>query len=240
MVRLERRDDGTHEILIITLDRPERRNAIDYDTAVGVTDALDQLGDARAVVLTGAPPAFCAGADLAGVDERQFVGVLMKLLAAVTAVPVPVIAAIDGPALGAGVQLAVYCDLRMATERSVFGIPAARLGLVLDAATIDRCATELGTATARAMLVAAERFEAIRLHASGGIHRIGGLDDAIEWAFDLAAMAPLTMAAHKLALAPGDHTEAFDAARVAAWSSHDAEEGRAAFLEKRQPRFTGG
>ncbi len=239
MVRVERRSDGTHQIVVATLDRPERRNAIDLATAVQLIDVLDDVGDARAVVLTGAPPAFCAGADLTGVEEGKFVATLRAVLDRLVEAAVPVIAAVDGAALGAGTQLATACDLRVATERSVFGIPAARLGLVVDQPTVERLVSEFGAPTARAMLIAAERFDAEQLARTGGIHRIGDLHAAVGWAFELAALAPLTIAAHKVALRPGDHSAEFDAARRLAWSSDDAEEGRTAFLEKRAPHFTG-
>ena len=157
--------------------------------------------------------------------------------------PIPTIAAIDGPALGAGTQLAVACDLRVATPSSVFGIPAARLGLVVDHWTVERLARELGWPIARAMLVAAADYKAAALHAAGGVHRLGDLDDALAWAHRLAALAPLTMAAHKLALErsgpPPAADSSFEAARLAAWRSADAVEGRQAFLDKRPPRFTG-
>jgi enoyl-CoA hydratase len=239
MVRLERRSDGGHEIVLATLDRPERRNAVDLPTLVQLLEMLEDLGSAHAVVLTGAPPAFCAGADLTGVEEGEFVATLRALLDRIIETPVPVVAAVDGAALGAGTQLATACDLRVATKTSVFGIPAARLGLVVDQPTVDRLVAELGAPTARAMLVAAERFDAEQLARLGGVHRLGGLDDAIQWAFELAALAPLTIAAHKIALRPGEHAADFDTARRLAWTSSDAVEGRAAFLAKRPPRFSG-
>jgi enoyl-CoA hydratase len=239
MVRLERRSDGTHEIVVATLDRPERRNAVDLPTLTALLAAFDELDDALALVLTGAPPAFCAGADLTGVEEGEFVAALRAVLDAFVNSPVPTVAAVDGAALGAGTQLASVCDLRVATEGSEFGVPAARLGLVVDQPTVDRLVAEFGAPTARAMLIAAERFDARRLYQTGGVHRIGDLDAAIEWAFELASLAPLTIAAHKVALRPGDHGDEFDTARRRAWVSSDAVEGRTAFLEKRTPRFTG-
>ncbi len=240
MVRLTWDDD---RVLIVTLDRPERRNAVDHATLLGLLDAQRAAADARVLVLTGAPPAFSAGADLTGVEEGDFARTLNEVLRGFTELPIPTIAAIDGPALGAGTQLAVACDLRVATPSSVFGIPAARLGLVVDHWTVERLARELGWPIARAMLVAAADYKAAALHAAGGVHRLGDLDDALAWADRLAALAPLTMAAHKLALErsgpPPAADSSFEAARLAAWRSADAVEGRQAFLDKRPPRFTG-
>ena len=232
-------------VALVTLDRPERRNAVDHETLLALHQAqLDVLAaNARCLVLTGAPPAFCAGADLSGVENGEFVKALVAALRGFTEMPIPTIAAIDGPALGAGTQLVIACDLRVATERSVFGIPAAKLGLVVDHWTIERLARELGWSIARAMLLAAQTYRSEQLHAIGAVHRIGGLDDALGWAAELAVLAPLTISSHKLALEQSAPFPAFDElfeqARDAAWASHDAEEGRTAFLEKRPPNFRG-
>ena len=126
-VHVER--DG--RVTIITLDRPERRNAIDHPTLLELLDAQREIAsrapsETRAVILTGAAPAFSAGADLNGVEEGQFTTDLQAVLRGFGALPVPVIAAIDGPALGAGTQLVIAADLRIATPSSQLGIPAAR------------------------------------------------------------------------------------------------------------------
>lgn len=240
-MRTERR--GT--VTVITLDRPQRRNAVDHATLVELATAIDTVrGDGtRAVVLTGEPPAFCAGADLTGVEEDEFAAALARVLTGFTELPVPVIGAIDGAALGAGSQLAAVCDLRVATATSRFGIPAARLGLVVDPWTVRRLSQEFTPSVGRAMLLAAETFDGARLHAVGAVHRLGTLDDALAWADEISSLAPLSIAGHKLALersalAP-DADDEVEAARARAWASDDAAEGRTAFLEKRPARFTG-
>jgi enoyl-CoA hydratase len=241
MVRTEWRD----RVLVVTMDRPERRNAVDHATALALVDAQRDAAEngARVLVLTGAPPAFSAGADLTGVEGGEFARALGAALRGFTSLGIVTMAAIDGPALGAGTQLAVACDVRIATPRSVLGIPAAKLGLALDTWTISRMTRELGWPVARAMLVAAEIYSAERLLPTGAIHRLGSLDDALSWADELAVMAPLTVAAHKLGLEQAslsdETTDEFESARRAAWESSDAEEGRIAFLEKRRPNFTG-
>jgi enoyl-CoA hydratase len=241
-VHLER----SGRVAIITIDRPERRNAVDHATLIALRDLQLQLAaddDVRCIVLTGTPPAFCAGADLTGVESGRFTDALVAALRGFTELPIPTIAAIDGPALGAGTQLVIACDLRVASERSVFGIPAAKLGLVVDHWTVERLAREFGWSTARAMLLAAQTYTTEQLVASGGVHRVGTLTDAVEWAGTIAALAPLTMATHKLALErsapPPDTDDLVEQARSAAWASRDAEEGRTAFLEKRPATFTG-
>jgi enoyl-CoA hydratase len=242
-VHVER--DG--RVAIITLDRPERRNAIDHATLLELLDIQSEIADrapidTRAVVLTGAAPAFSAGADLHGVEEGQFTEDLRRVLVGFGALPVPVIAAIDGPALGAGTQLAIAADLRVATPESPLGIPAARLGIAVDHWTIRRLRDEFTPSVARAMLVGTENYTAERLYGLGGIHRLGDLAEAREWAQRLARFAPLTVVAHKLGLETADSVadtvSTFEIARSAAWASADADEGRAAFLEKRSADFT--
>lgn len=198
---------------------------------------------ARVVVLTGAPPAFCAGADLTGVEDDEFAGALATALRGFTTLPCITLAAIDGPALGAGTQLAVACDLRMATPDSQFGIPAAKLGLAVDQWTIERLGREFGWSVARHMLLGVGLHSASQLHAHGAVHRVGDLGDALAWAEELSLYAPITIAAHKRGLeaAAGEPTndDRFETLRAAAWASRDAEEGRTAFLEKRRPQFRG-
>jgi len=240
VIRVERRGP----VLLATIDRPERRNAVDVATLVALRRAVDEAARrARVLVVIGAGGCFCAGADLTGVHDDGFAASLADVLTGLTELAIPVLAAVDGPALGAGIQLAAACDFRVATARSRFGVPAARLGLVVDAWTVRRLAEELGHPVARAMLVGAVPYPAEHLLAPGFVHRIGGLDEALAWAEELAELAPLTMAAHKrgLAAVTGDEATAaeFDELRARAWASADAHEGRVAFLEKRSPRFTG-
>jgi enoyl-CoA hydratase len=127
------RIDRTERVVVITLDRPDRRNAVDHATLQSLLEVQPELRadsphDVRAVVLTGAPPAFSAGADLTGVEHGEFTSDLATVLRGFGELPVAVIAAIDGPALGAGAQLAVAADLRVATPNSLIGVPAARTG----------------------------------------------------------------------------------------------------------------
>jgi enoyl-CoA hydratase len=243
MVRVEDRADVGDGVVLITLDRPERRNAVDHDTLLSLIDAQASVVDARVVVLTGTPPAFSAGADRHGVEHGVFAADLARVLRGFTELSAPVIAAIDGPALGAGAQLVSVCDLRVATAESKIGVPAARLGLVVDHWTVERLAREFGWPVARAMLLGAETYSGQQLHSMGSVHRIGALEAALDWAGAISRLAPLTIAGHKLALESSagepDHDPAVEQARHHAWASDDAEEGRRAFLEKRSAAFRG-
>jgi enoyl-CoA hydratase len=236
--------DWRDDVVVLTLNRPERRNAVDLASLQLIREAQVEAEkrNVRALVLTGSAPAFCAGADLAGVREEVFHEMLNEVLRGFTQLPCVTIAAIDGPALGAGSQLAAACDLRIATPKSKFGVPAAKLGLAVDSWTVERIGREAGWSAARYMLLSAEAIHADEL-VGGFVHRLGTLDDAMTWAHEMSLLAPLTIKAHKMALerlsGADISLEAVEHARLAAWASNDANEGRQAFLEKRQPNFLG-
>jgi enoyl-CoA hydratase len=195
------------------------------------------------LVLTGAGGHFCSGADLTGVEDSSFAALLQGVLDRLRDVSFPTIAAIDGAALGAGSQLAVACDLRVATPGASFGVPAAKLGLMVNHWTVQRIATLAGPSAARAILLAAEVIsgdDALRL---GLVNREGFLPQALEWAEQIAALAPLTIAGHKVMLNRLEPVLADDpvvtAAFDRAWSSADFAEGIDAFRNRRRPVFRG-
>jgi enoyl-CoA hydratase len=233
-------------VVLVTIDRPHRRNALDHATLDALATTLDsRASGARVLVLTGAGGHFCAGADLDGVEDQRFVDLLGRVLEGLSAAPYVTIAAVEGAALGAGTQLAVACDLRVATPGASFGIPAGRLGLSVDTWTVDRVARLAGHGPARAMLLAAEVLSGEEAHGLGLVQRLGDLDAALAWAGKIAELAPLTIQAHKAALlgtgGRGGPTtaERAEAARRRAWASRDLQEGLAAFRERRTPSFEG-
>jgi enoyl-CoA hydratase len=234
-------------VALVTIDRPDRRNAVDRDALDGLAAAITAAQHAsphtRAFVLTGAGGHFCAGADLTGVEDESFAVTLRAVLQGLRDAPFPTIAAVEGAALGAGTQLAIACDLRVAASDARFGIPAAKLGLMVDHWTVQRLALLAGHGPARAMLLAADVLsgdDAVRL---GFAQRRGGLDTALEWADAIAALAPLTIQGHKLALNALEPDlgadPAVSAAFSRAWGSTDLQEGLAAFHERRSPTFRG-
>ncbi len=243
MIHLDQRG----AVALVTIDRPERRNAVDHEALEQLTAAIDRVTAAapstRVLVLTGADGHFCAGADLTGLENEAFASVLRGVLDRLRDAPLPTIAAVDGAALGAGTQLAIACDLRIATPRARFGIPAAKLGLMVDHWTVQRLALFAGHGPARAMLLAAEVLDgddAVRL---GLAQRAGNLDDALAWADEIAHLAPLTIQGHKIALNKlepelGNDPDVADAFRRA-WSSNDLREGLASFRDRRPPEFRG-
>lgn len=236
MIRYELRD----AVGVIVIDRPERRNALDHDALAGIEQALAraEADECRVVVVRGSAGHFCAGADLTGVEDTEFVQALRRVLLGLHLAAVPTMAAVEGAALGAGTQLAIACDLRVATHDAQFGIPAAKLGLMVDLWTIKRLEDVAGESPARAMLLAAEVYRGEAAHGFGMVHRLGAPAEALEWAAQIASLAPLTIAGHKLGLnhaTSDDYGKAF----TRAWASRDLQEGMRAFRERRSPAFRG-
>jgi enoyl-CoA hydratase len=234
------------EVLTIELQREQRRNALNHELVEALSAAMTDAAEsgARAIVLTGQGTVFSAGADLSGpVYEQSFLAKLLAMLRVIENVPVPVIAALNGPALGAGLQLAMAADLRVMSPSAVCGIPAAKIGVTVDEWTIKRLVSLVGAGDAAGMLIGCESLTADRAAALGFANRIGELADAQQWAAMIATLAPLTLQHYKLVLADdgardepkADHV----AAMVRAWQSRDAAEGRAARADKRPPIFTG-
>jgi len=241
---------------VATIDRQERRNALNADLCHDLRARLESAGDVRVVLITGAGTAFCSGADLVTRfegDDRSAEDTLRPafelLMDAIEAFPGPVIAAVNGPAIGAGMQMAVACDFRVVAPTAAFSIPAARLGIVLSPANIQRLALLVGPAMARDLLMTARALDADEAEAAGLVNRRAdeALAEALAWADEIAALAPLTVASHKQALVLLARAQGYDdEARAqirdleeAALRSRDLQEGLAAFGEKRVPRFEG-
>jgi enoyl-CoA hydratase len=229
---------------VLELDRPERHNALDAAQCRRLVDGVAGLvaGGARALVVTGAGSSFCSGADFGEVYTDGFRDALYAALHAVADAPVPTIAAVNGPAIGAGTQLAVACDLRIAAPGAVFGVPTARIGLAVDPWTVRRLARLAGGGTARKILLACDEVDAQLALARGLVDRIGDRDAALDWAAGIAALAPLTVRYNAMVLDRDDLPEddpALAAAFEACWSSEDLHEGRNARREERRPVFRG-
>jgi enoyl-CoA hydratase len=187
---------------------------------------------------------FCAGADLSGdVFAADFPDKAIALNKAIDAVPIPVIAAINGPAIGAGVQLAMISDLRVVAPDAFFQFPIAKYGLALDNWSVRRLSSLVGYGRARGMLLAAEKLSAETALQTGMANRIGTLADAQEWAAEIAGYAPLSVRHSKRVLNDdGAYEEQWPAHKEGfekAWASQDVIEAQVARFEKRPPNFKG-
>jgi enoyl-CoA hydratase len=241
MIRTEERG----QVGVIRIDRHEQRNALDIEHCERLRDALGEAhaGGARAVVITGEGSSFCAGADFGEVYGDGFRKALYEMLRRFTSSPVPIIAAVNGPAIGAGTQLALAADLRTVAPSATFAIPTATLGLAVDPWTIRRLALLAGGGQARRILLACERLSAEEALSCGLADTAGDLDAALERATRVAGLAPLTLAYSKQVLNRLQEPEISDPGLGSlfeeVWRSADVAEGRAARTERRPPRFEG-
>jgi enoyl-CoA hydratase len=249
-VLTERRDG----VLLITLNRPDARNAVNLALAEGVAAALDELDEDRdlgAGVLTGAGKGFSAGMDLkafvAGerpwVGDRGFAGIVMR------ASRKPLIAAIEGFAVAGGLEIALACDLIVAARGAKLGTPEVKRSLVAAAGALRRLPQRLPYGVAMELALTGDPIDAERGYELGLVNRLAepgqALDEALELAATIAKNGPLALAASKAILQQqADWTEAEFWQRQGeiaepVMRSDDAREGATAFAEKREPVWQG-
>ncbi|KAA1376530.1 enoyl-CoA hydratase [Aeromicrobium fastidiosum] len=229
-------------VAVVELQREDRRNALDLALCTAVHEAADTAvaDGARVIVVTGKGSAFCSGADLGGVYGPDFLQGLYGMLRRLTQLPVPLIAAVNGPAIGAGTQLAMACDLRVADETAKFAVPTARNGLAVDAWTIRTLSELAGAGRARRLMLAAESLDRDEALACGLADRPGTVADAIAWAHEIAEFAPLALAHNKLVLnGSSADDEAIGRSFADVWASDDVQEAALARTERRAPVFRG-
>lgn len=256
-LRVER--SGTAgDIVVLTLDRPEVMNALDDAQLERLHAALDQVdADAtlRGLVLTGAgEQAFCSGMDLkerAGFDDERLRAQrrrIISLIARLHELPIPTIAAVDGIALAGGFELALACDLIVASERATFGLPEVRVGIFPGGGSTQTLTWLVGPARARDIILTGRRLAAAEAEAWGIVARIVEAGRALEAALALvetiADGAPLGIRGAKAAIrgahrALAEGLAAEDALYEDVLTSRDRVEGFRAFVEKRPPRFEG-
>jgi enoyl-CoA hydratase/carnithine racemase len=246
---------------VVTFNQPSKHNAVSVDMWGGLGEILDEFAaddTVRVVVVTGAGGrAFVSGADISQFEQqrnnadaqRAYDQQTSKGREKLTRFPKPTIAMIRGYCLGGGLAIAMQTDLRIATPDSQFGIPAAKLGIAYGLEGLHNLVSLVGPANARMIMYTGERFGADEALRIGLVNRLVAADELENHVFDLAQTiannAPLSVAASRLTirqllLDPQERDfDAVQRASVAAFDSQDYREGRAAFLEKRKPQFTG-
>jgi enoyl-CoA hydratase len=243
-------------IATLTVSRPEVRNALDGDTVAEMHRALEEVRAARATVLivTGkGDQAFVSGADISAIRQRRrddaLASINSRLMSAVEAHEAVSIAAVNGYALGGGCELALACDLRLAAENAVFGLPEPTLGIIPGAGGTQRLPRIVGLGRAKEMILTGARWDARQALAAGLVSRVVPLPELMAAARALAesvlALGPLAVRLAKAAVNASGQMPlagglAFEStAQAITFESRDKLEGTSAFLEKRKPRFTG-
>jgi enoyl-CoA hydratase len=241
-------------VLLITLNRPEARNAVNGELAQGVADALDRL-DAedglRVGVLTGAGGTFCAGMDLKAfvkgerpwVGDRGFAGITQR------SARKPLIAAVEGYALAGGFEVALSCDLIVAASDARFGIPEVKRSLVAAGGALIRLPKRIPYHVAMELALTGDPIDAARAHELGIVNRVvepgAAVDAARELAAGIAKNGPLALDASKEIVQNAPYWSEADAwarqGEIAGpvFASEDAREGATAFAEKREPVWKG-
>ncbi|XID91720.1 enoyl-CoA hydratase/isomerase family protein [Paenibacillaceae bacterium WGS1546] len=250
--------DEREGVLHVTIRREEKLNAMNDQLMAELTECfqcLQERSDIRAVVLTGTGKGFMAGADIEGYngfDVGQFIAFQQKgrnLYRAIECCPQPVIAAVNGYALGGGFELALSCDLVVASEKAKFGLPEVKLGLVPGGGGVQKIARIVGPFLARELTMTGRFVTAEEGRAMGFVNEVTEpdklLDGAAALARTIADQAPLAVQALKRLIHEGrdaslETAQAYDRSYLAnLFHSADGKEGVAAFTEKRDPIFIG-
>jgi enoyl-CoA hydratase/carnithine racemase len=254
-----RLDHPAPHVARLTIDNPAKRNALDHDILDAFAAVLPEL-DARCLLITATGPVFSAGYDIGGLPRDEFAHRAAALvahpfhdaIAALDAFPFPAVAALNGHAIGGGLELALSCDLRLASQDAKLGMPPARLGLVYSHTGLRKFVDVIGAARTRELFFTARNVTAETAERWGLVNEVmpaGELADrAVECAAGIGALAPLAQCGNKRVLgallaAEGEVSAETErelvALREACFRSEDFYEGVRAFAEKRRPRWRG-
>jgi enoyl-CoA hydratase/carnithine racemase len=255
-----RLDRPAPHVARLTIDNPQKRNALDHAILAGIAGVARGLDDARCLILTAEGPVFSAGYDIGGLPRDTFAHRAESLvahpfhaaIAALEAFPYPAVAALNGHAIGGGLELALTCDLRMAATGAKLGMPPAKLGLVYSHTGLRKFIDAIGVARTRELFFTGRNVTAATALEWGMVTELAPADKlaerAVAFAAEIAANAPLSLAGNKrviseLLAAEGrldPEVEAeLVALREACFRSEDFYEGVRAFAEKRAPQWQG-
>lgn len=245
---------GGRPVARLTLNRPDKRNTITWEMRQRIADIFEELGrdrELRVVIVTGAGGVFSSGGDMRGFLEHEpyeFAHLGVNLAAAERC-PKPVIAAVDGFCFGAGLELALTCDLRVCTDRAEFALPETIRGQMPGSGGSQRLPRLIGWSRAKDMILRGRRMKADEALASGLVTEVTspeGLEGAaLAIAEELCQRSPLALATLKETLNLGMDTNLSAAMEIERKSyamlrsTHDYNEGVTAFFEKRDARFEG-
>jgi len=254
-----RLDEPAPHVTRLTIDHPEKRNALDHDILDALADLLPRL-EARCLLITGTGRVFSAGYDIGALPKDDFARAAEAIVAhpftaaidALDAYPSPVLAALNGHAIGGGLELALSCDLRVCSADARLGMPPARLGLVYSHTGLRKFVDALGAPRTRELFFTARNVGADEALSWGLVGEVVPAAEVaargVELAAEIAANAPLSLVGNKRvirellaaegALEPAVEEELV-ALRDACFGSHDFYEGVRAFAEKRPPRWEG-
>jgi len=253
-VKYEMRSDA---VALITLNRPQSLNAFTKEMRFALADALSRANidpNVRAIVITGEGRGFSAGADVTDVTggrtvEDQLNAEYGAFLSIIQGSDAPAIAAINGPAAGIGMTLALTCDLRVMSEEAYLMSAFANIGLVPDGGLSWLLTQEIGYARAYQLAIEAEKISAARSLELGLVNRVVPKDDvvsnAVDWAQSIAERAPIAMGLTKRAFRAAAQTGLRNAMALEAMlqktalATEDCREGVTALMEKRKPEFKG-
>jgi enoyl-CoA hydratase/carnithine racemase len=255
-------DRPAEAVARLTISNPEKRNALDHDILDAIAEAMPSLADGietRCVIITGEDKMFSAGYDIGDIPEEVFAEEAERLVAhpfhraivAVEAFPFPTLAAINGHALGGGLELAVACDLRLAASGAKLGMPPGKLGLIYSHTGLLKFIDTVGPARTRELFLVGRNVDAQRAEQIGLVNEVVESNRieqaAVELASEIASNAPLSLKGNKEIIrrltafprmTPEIEREMIEL-RLSSFSSEDFREGVRAFGEKRQPKWKG-